>query len=889
MDVLRERCGGAAAHGGELPVVHTKAWRGSRHMGRPGSRRLSGYAASDAAAGAPPLHRRASAHLLLLALLGLAVLYRAGSHLLAAPQSELADLLRLDGDGPSTQQAAAAAAADAAAAKQPKLIPRILHQTFPGSGLPPPEMRRWMASWRVLNPGWEVRLYTDQDCLEFVRREFPQYWDAYRWLGPGVERADFFRYMVILRHGGVYADVDAECRRPLDALLHSKDTLVAGWDNEWANATAALQAGYVRQRQLAQWVFAGAPGHPALQELCDRIAAAAAARQTFSSDARINALERTGAGLFTDVLLRHAAAHPPAARDDPWGVRLLPRVRFGAPPSPAFGLTPSDPGVVALHHAPPGGRSEQETSSGWSWQQVTVEGVTSEVARRWRHRSEDVGAAEAVRMAQRDAELALYPVSVDFDPPFDLLTHRLGRGERQSGADVGATLTTHGSWQPSVQPARRPSLVDALVGSMGGADQKHNVLVDVGAGYGLLSLAAAACGHRVHAFELGPASLEALEASLAHNGFEHLVQVHKEALGAPEQEGYTCILPRQPAAVQGSGSSGSSTAADVEVQRGYGPAEVHATPAEACQLMTRRSAGAWAIPETDRVAALKVSANGWEGFVLRGFAPLLTGPSRPPVLAVEWNPAAMKAAGWRRPLRLVEWLHSLGYKDISHSGFVCDQRWYSITYGVRRRGGVTPEDLAALRQPTWCRLLPQHFSLLLDHGGAGGASGDSNPETLLFVHHGEQGSSEGSSSSSSSDSAAGSGSGSGSGEAPGASQPGAGSTDEFGVPETVAQALAEAALMVADPAATHTAAAVSNLTAGPGANSSSSSSSNGSHKSGSEGLMASAAGSAAVVQRQGSRGGQSQQHQQQQRRQGGLIPQRLREGDEPGGEGRGQL
>lgn len=49
--------------------------------------------------------------------------------------------------------------------------------------------------------------------------------------------------MVILRHGGVYADVDAECRRPLDALLLSKDTLVAGWDNEWANATAALEAG----------------------------------------------------------------------------------------------------------------------------------------------------------------------------------------------------------------------------------------------------------------------------------------------------------------------------------------------------------------------------------------------------------------------------------------------------------------------------------------------------------------------------------------------------------------------------------------------------------------------------------------------------------------------
>lgn len=59
-------------------------------------------------------------------------------------------------------------------------------------------------------------------------------------------------------------------------------------------------------------------------------------------------------------------------------------------------------------------------------------------------------------------------------------------------------------------------------------------------------------------------------------------------------------------------------------------------------------------------------------------------------------------------------LYKLGYTDVSHSGYVCDERWYAVTYGVRRRGGVTPEDLAALKQPTWCRLLPEHFGLLLE-------------------------------------------------------------------------------------------------------------------------------------------------------------------------------
>jgi hypothetical protein len=85
------------------------------------------------------------------------------------------------------------------------------------------------------------------------------------------------------------------------------------------------------------------------------------------------------------------------------------------------------------------------------------------------------------------------------------------------------------------------------------------------------------------------------------------LQVHKEPLGALEQEGYTCILPKQGGRGGGGGAEGTAAGADVEVQRGYGPAEVHGLPAEACQLMTRRAAGAWAVPEGERVAALRVS------------------------------------------------------------------------------------------------------------------------------------------------------------------------------------------------------------------------------------------------------------------------------------------
>ena len=53
------------------------------------------------------------------------------------------------------------------------------------------------------------------------------------------------------------------------------------------------------------------------------------------------------------------------------------------------------------------------------------------------------------------------------------------------------------------------------------------VLLDVGAGAGYFSLAAAARGHRAIAVELSSASLASFEASIAYNGFGKLITLHK--------------------------------------------------------------------------------------------------------------------------------------------------------------------------------------------------------------------------------------------------------------------------------------------------------------------------------------------------------------------------
>ena len=48
-------------------------------------------------------------------------------------------------------------------------------------------------AWRRLNPGWDLKVWNDHSCLEFVRKHFPEYLEAYQSLGRNIERSDFFR------------------------------------------------------------------------------------------------------------------------------------------------------------------------------------------------------------------------------------------------------------------------------------------------------------------------------------------------------------------------------------------------------------------------------------------------------------------------------------------------------------------------------------------------------------------------------------------------------------------------------------------------------------------------------------------------------------------------
>lgn len=153
-------------------------------------------------------------------------------------------------------------------------IPKIIHQTYRDAQIPS-ALQPGIEQLRRLNPGWEYRFYDDAAVDDFIRREYqPEMHRAYRRINPayGAARADFFRYLVVYRYGGVYLDIKSTTSRPLDQSLRPDDEFVLSF---WPNGAhqskpgagmhdELLPQGFVRG-EIQNWHVIAVPEHPLLR------------------------------------------------------------------------------------------------------------------------------------------------------------------------------------------------------------------------------------------------------------------------------------------------------------------------------------------------------------------------------------------------------------------------------------------------------------------------------------------------------------------------------------------------------------------------------------------------------------------------------------------------
>ena len=108
----------------------------------------------------------------------------------------------------------------------------------------PDHLLKVSKTWMNVNPSWNYRYSSHNQRLEDIK-EYPELLDFYNVSTPAVQ-SDIWRFIVTYKYGGVYADMDSVCIKPLDYLLDTVNDceilVVPSSHNELAETNTANYA-----------------------------------------------------------------------------------------------------------------------------------------------------------------------------------------------------------------------------------------------------------------------------------------------------------------------------------------------------------------------------------------------------------------------------------------------------------------------------------------------------------------------------------------------------------------------------------------------------------------------------------------------------------------------
>ncbi|KAK9469088.1 hypothetical protein V1512DRAFT_203037 [Lipomyces arxii] len=177
-------------------------------------------------------------------------------------------------------------------------------------------------SWTLYNSEFEHILMDDKSAKTFVEEAFqstPQLVQIYNTFPNPVIKADLLRYLLLYLYGGVYADIDVYCRKPVDqwvpkSIWDSKADVIVGieLDEPFATAESQRLRGWHRPFGFAQYTIVARPFAKPVRTAIVRVVAHAyhlARLKGKQSPAKLSKYsaediyEVSGPGVWTDALV----------------------------------------------------------------------------------------------------------------------------------------------------------------------------------------------------------------------------------------------------------------------------------------------------------------------------------------------------------------------------------------------------------------------------------------------------------------------------------------------------------------------------------------------------------------------------------------------------------
>ena len=199
-----------------------------------------------------------------------------------------------------------------AAKKEKASFPRKIWQTSrTGPGGFDDGDRDAVRTWTKLNQKWRYESVTQYSAESYIRDRYadePEIQEIFTDLQDPILRADMIRYLVLLRDGGLYTDLDTKSLKPIDDWVPSEyqgnTSVVVGVEydrlsgNRWNDWTLDLQ--------FSTWAILTKPNHPLLEHTVQKVIGglkrlALKQGKTISGvkASREEVLDTTGPALFT--------------------------------------------------------------------------------------------------------------------------------------------------------------------------------------------------------------------------------------------------------------------------------------------------------------------------------------------------------------------------------------------------------------------------------------------------------------------------------------------------------------------------------------------------------------------------------------------------------------
>jgi mannosyltransferase OCH1-like enzyme len=136
-------------------------------------------------------------------------------------------------------------------------IPKVVYQTFKHQNLP--LITRLFIKWlKWVNKDYRYEFYDDTRIEAFLKSDFgDEVLAAYKKIDIGAAKADFFRYCILYKKGGIYLDIDAYVLKPLDKFIKPDDV--------------ALISREGHPGMFVQWALIYEAGHPFLKDTIEHV------------------------------------------------------------------------------------------------------------------------------------------------------------------------------------------------------------------------------------------------------------------------------------------------------------------------------------------------------------------------------------------------------------------------------------------------------------------------------------------------------------------------------------------------------------------------------------------------------------------------------------------